>query len=186
MEDGFDIEAPDLRGLIDRVKAADPKLATGIRRALRDSMDEIIADQRAILSGAKPGSIKVASSSLRLVTPRNGRKPYFAKRNTYELGEERDGGVSDLRQQIADGLRGRVTAGKTRQAVSVKTTGPRVDGYNMARVWEKPKFRHPVYGRGFVWQQGKPYFFDPIRKNLPATQQRIADIIDDTIKEIAQ
>lgn len=185
MEDGFDIEAPDLRGLIQKVKDADPKLATGMRRALRSSMDDIIAEQRAILAGAKPGSIKVARSEYRLITPKGGRRPYFAKRNVYETGEDRTGGVSELREQISKGLVGRLTAGKTRQSVSVKTTGPRADGYNMARVWEKKKFRHPVYGRGFVWQQGRPYFFDPIRKNLPATQQRIADIIDDTIKEIA-
>lgn len=46
MVDDFDIEAPDLRTLIARVREFDPKMATALRREFREAGQEIIAQQR--------------------------------------------------------------------------------------------------------------------------------------------
>lgn len=46
MVDGFDVEAPDLRRLFQDVKAFDPKMATALRRELRQSGDEILSAQK--------------------------------------------------------------------------------------------------------------------------------------------
>lgn len=141
----FDIEAPDFRTLIARVKEFDPKMATVLRRELRQSGDGIIAAQRELLAA--------------------------------------DGPVTE---QISAGLRTRVTAGKTRQSVSVKSTGPRVAGYNLAAVFEKRVIRHPVFGDTNAWveQPGRPYFNPPIKREYAAMRGRIADAVENTLRRM--
>lgn len=183
----FDIEAPDLPGLLAHVKEFDPKLATGLRRELRATGDATIAEIRAVLSGSLPGSITPTGHTYRRIVPRNGRKPYFARRVDYKLGAAKTStGVGDLRSQISQGLRTRVVAGRNRQSISIRTNGPRNDGYNMARTWAKRWFRHPVFGHGWVDQQGQDYFWSPVNQNLTAMQDRIADVIDDALARLAQ
>lgn len=187
MADGgieFDIDAPDLRSLLQALREVEPKLATAFRRELRKSGDVIIAEQRAILAGSKPGSINVTGKQWRVIKPRNGA-PYLARRNVFERGEAREGGVSNLRDQISRGLKTRVVAGKTRQSVQIRTTGPNAGGYNMALVWQKKQFRHPVFGGStFVYQQGQPYFFEPITRNQAAVRDNIQAAADDVIRSI--
>lgn len=148
MADGafeFDIDAPDFRALIARVKEFDPKMATALRRELRTSGDGIIDAQRELLDA--------------------------------------DGPVT---QQIAAGLRTRVTAGTTRQSVSIKSTGPRVGGYNLAKVLEKRIIRHPVFGRADQWveQPGRPYFNPPIKREYRDMRDRIENAVADTLRRI--
>ncbi len=189
MSDGlaFDVDTASLRSVLQALKSIDPKLATNLRRELRDAGDDIIAAQRAELTERAP---KVAgrSESWRLITPRrdkNGRtrKPYIARRVTYHAGETRQGGDSELRQQISDGLRTRVITGANREGVEVKTTGPRIGGSNMARVWQSKQFRHPVFGsEGWAVQFGHPYFFGPVTDELRNhMNDRIQSAIDGAI-----
>lgn len=186
MSDGlaFDVDTASLRSVLQALKSIDPKLATNLRRELRDAGDDIIAAQRAELTERAP---KVAgrSESWRLIVPKrdkNGRtrKPYLARRVTYHAGETRQGGDSDLRQQISRGLRTRVLTGAKREGVEVKTTGPRIGGSNMARVWQAKQFRHPVFGgTGWAVQFGHPYFFGPVTDELRTRMQnRVKKAID--------
>ena len=186
MSDGlaFDVDTASLRSVQPALKSIDPKLATNLRRELRDAGDDIIAAQRAELTERAP---KVAgrSESWRLIVPKrdkNGRtrEPYKARRVTYLAGETRQGGDSNLRQQISDGLRTRVITGAKREGVEVKTTGPRIGGSNMARVWQSKQFRHPVFGgEGWAVQFGHPYFFGPVTDELRTRMQnRVKKAID--------
>ena len=178
MSDGlaFDVDTASLRSVLQALKSIDPKLATNLRRELRDAGDDIIAAQRAELTERAP---KVAgrSEGWRLITPKNRKtgktgKPYLARRVTYHAGETRQGGDSDLRQQISRGLRTRVLTGAKREGVEVKTTGPRIGGSNMARVWQAKQFRHPVFGgEGWAVQFGHPYFFGPVTDELRTRMQ---------------
>lgn len=181
---GLDVDTASLREVLAALKRIDPKLATGLRRELRESGVDIIAAQRAELAERAP---KVAgrSESWRLITPRRGkngktRKPYLARRVDYHAGATREGGDSNLRQQIADGLRTRVVTGAKREGVEVKTTGPRIGGSNMARVWQAKQFRHPVFGgAGWAVQFGHPYFFGPVTDELRnRMQDRVKKAID--------
>lgn len=184
----FDIESPDLAGFFARAKSFDPKLATSVRRELRATGDSSIAAQRAILNGPKPGNVSVASREYRLIVPRNGRKPYFARRNVYAYGEAKSGGVGELRDEIAAGLRLRVVAGQTRQSIGIKTSGPRNAGYNMARVWQQAQFRHPVFGTPGAWtyQRGQDYFWGPLTPRLAQMQRKIQAIVEDALAILAQ
>lgn len=185
----FDVDTASLREVLAALKSIDPKLATGLRRELRDAGGDIIAAQRAELADRAP---KVAGRSehWRLISPKRGkdgklRKPYIARRVDYEAGDVREGGTSNLRQQIADGLRTRVVTGSRREGVEVKTTGPRIGGSNMARVWQAKQFRHPVFGgSGWAVQFGHPYFFGPVTDELRNKMRaRVQDAIDDALAQ---
>jgi hypothetical protein len=145
MADGieFDINSPDLRSLIQQVREVEPKLATALRRELRQAGTDIIADQRQQLGG----------------------------------GEVRD--------QIAAGLRTRITAGRTRQSVSIVSSGPRVGGVSLGKLFERRQFRHPVFGTDqYVDQDGYPYFNRPARAGFDAMRSRLEQAVDDTIRRI--
>jgi hypothetical protein len=187
MSDGgpaFTEDNPDLRALLSNLKEVNKQVATNLRRELRAAGDDIIAAQRRVLK-QKPGAVRTAGKVLRLIKPKNGRKPYFAFRQTYESDAPREGGVSKLRDKISKGLRTRVVTTSRREGVEIRTSGPRVDGYNMARVWQSARFRHPVFGDRSKWllQSGQPYFFEPVTKDL-RTNMRAR--IDAAINEALQ
>lgn len=133
------VETPDLRRLLGDLKEVEPRLATALRRELRQAGDEIIGAQQ------------------------------------QELGS------GDLRDEIAAGLRTRVTAGKTRQGVAIRSTGPRKGGANMARVLQMAIIRHPVFGTDtWVDQNGHPYFFKPVTDEL---RNRMTNRVDDALND---
>lgn len=184
MKDDFTVESPRLNEVISRLKEFDPKVARNLRRTLRAAGDDIIAQMRARLAERPPrvgGSVK----KLTRITPKNG-KPYLAFRRTYQPGDVREGGVSNLRDRIAAGLSTRVTATAKREGVEIRTKGPRVGGANMARVYENKQFRHPVFGSDrYAEQFGQPYFYsslgDEFRNRM---QQRIYEAVDDAISTV--
>ncbi|MAP64045.1 MAG: hypothetical protein CMH34_09955 [Microbacterium sp.] len=147
----FDIEQPDLRGLLSSLKEINPKLVTRLRRELRQSGDEITQAQ---------------------------------KRKLREGG----GSSTGLRDRIAQGLKTRIVAGKTRQGIDVKTTGPKVGGYNLARIMQATTFRHPVFGSSeWVDQSGHPYFFEPATNEVrDLMRNRIEAAIEAAVAEAAK
>lgn len=161
------LDTSDLRGLLAAVRDFSPKLATQLRRDLRGVGDDVIARQRAILAGPLPKGVVVTGKRLTRVQAKGKRRAYSRLVNTYGETDRPHAGSygRGLRKQIAAGLKVRVVAGKTRQGVELKTTGPRDGGYNMAKVWNRPRFRHPVFtdnGKVWVYQAGQPYFWGPI------------------------
>jgi hypothetical protein len=104
------------------------------------------------------------------------------------IGKQRDAlGSGDTRDAIGSGLRTRVTAGKTRQSISVSSSGPKRGGANMAKLFELRRFRHPVFGSGtWVEQSGFPYFNTPARSGFDEMRERIADVVDDAIGRVAR
>lgn len=177
----FTVEPINLREILAELREVDPKLANGLRREFRRAGDEILAAQRAALS-KRPPRVGGSTRTLRLIRPRNGRKPYLAIRREYHEGQTRTGGVSQLRSKIAGGLRVRTIASARRQAIEFKSSGPRNGGANMARVFEKRMFRHPVFNNGSAWvpQYGQPYFFKPVNDDM---RRRMADRIERAIDD---
>lgn len=182
----FSFTLPDLRSLFADLKSVGPKLATDVRRGLRRTGDDIIAKQRQILTGALPGPIRKTGSEIRMVYP-TGRKPYLAIRNVYETGEGSDGGVDDLRSKIRAGLKTGITSTANRSSIQIKTTGPRNDGYNMAKTWQSKRFRHPIFGMlGWMDQQGQPYFWGPAYDGVDDMQHKVQRILDDAVNHLAK
>ncbi len=104
-----------------------------------------------------------------------------------QRAELAEGGPSatGTRDQIASGLKTRIVAGKTRQGIDIKTTGPKRDGYNLARIFQSKEIRHPVYGAD-VWveQPGRPYFFKPATSELrDMMRDRIQQVIAEAVEK---
>jgi hypothetical protein len=181
----FHVEPVNLREILAELREVDPKLANGIRREFRKAGDEIITAQRAALA-KRPPRVGGSTKRLVLIRPRRG-KPYYAFRRKYSEGATRTGGVSQLRAKISRGLRVRTSASARRQGIEFKTTGPRNGGANMARVFEKRMFRHPVFGRDGEWapQFGQPYFFKPVTDEMKLRMAaRINTVIDDAFASL--
>lgn len=179
------LEAPGLKGFLDHVKGVDPTLARDLRRELRSSGDDIIAEQRAILRGPRPGSIRKTGQKLKLIVPSDGGRPYIAKRNVFEYGSASSRASTGMREQIADGLHTRVTTGARRQSITVRTNSAKAP---LSRVWEKKRFRAPNFGSRTAWhdQRGQPYFWLPVKGGYERVQQRVADAIDRVLRELAK
>lgn len=103
------------------------------------------------------------------------------------IGRQRaEVGSGEVRDQIAAGLRTRITAGRTRQSVSIGSSGPRRGGASLAKVFERKRFRHPVFGTGeWADQDGHPYFNKPAQEGFDEMRERLAEAVDDMIRRIA-
>ncbi len=182
----FELDTGNLREVLAAVKEFSPKLARELRRSLRSVGDDIIADQRQLLTGKLPGSVAVTGTRNRLVVPKDGRKPYMRKVNVYEererVARDRNRG---MRKAIGAGLKTRVVTGKTRQGVSVRTDR-RISG-PMAQAWQAKRFRHPVFSTGeYVNQLGQPYFWGPAVAGRDAAAKKIDEAIAAAITEMTK
>ncbi len=183
--DDLAIEFPNLREVLAEVRAFSPRLARELRRDLRSVGDQVIAEQKAILDGPLPTGITHTGYTIKRVRPTKGRG-YFRKVRTYADTDVKRSRTRGLREAIKAGLKTRVTAGKSRQEVSVRTTGPKDDGYNMAKVWQSERFRHPVFGSDtWVDQKGQPYFWGPAYRGRDEMQRRVMRAIDAATQQMS-
>lgn len=191
------LELVDLRELITAAKEFSPRLARELRRDLRRSADGVIAEQRAILAGPLPKGVVVTGKRLKRIMAKGKKRAYIRAVNTYGEAEVKNQGRGrGMRQQISAGLKARVVAGKTRQGFELKTTGPRDGGYNMAKVWQRKRFRHPVFADSatqtsadqvWVYQSGQPYFWDPVHDGgLDEMRNRASDAISRTLAAMSK
>lgn len=190
VETAAQVEMPDLRALLADLKEVAPSLARDFRRDLRATGDDIIAQQRSVLSGEPPQAVQVTGKRLKVGTYRNKAGKLVAYKrivNTYGDREGQRRRSRGLRENIKSGLRTRVVAGKTRSGINIRTTGPTDGGYNMARVYEQRLFRHPVFGTDeWAPQRGLPYFWGPVYKGRDEMHKRVQQRIDKAVKELAR
>ncbi|ONI62623.1 hypothetical protein CSIV_14200 [Microbacterium sp. CSI-V] len=154
-----------LRHLLNKMREFPPAVRTPVRRELRALGAPVIAEQKALLDGPLPRGIRKTGFRHKVVHAKRKGKFYLVKTNVYaETDTAGRGQSTGLRAGIKAGLRFRVVAGKTRQGVEFKTTGPKEDGYNKAKFWQKRRFRHPAFGNRsrYVDQAGQPYFRSPV------------------------
>ncbi|MGZ0067862.1 hypothetical protein [Microbacterium arborescens] len=170
-----------LRRLLDSLKEFPPKIRTRVRRELRGLGDETIAEQKSILDRPLPTGTRKSGFTHRLVHSKRKGKFYLVKKNTYSDTDVKRGGRSTgLRDGVKSGLRLRVVAGKTRQGLEFKTTGPKgEDGFNKAKFWNKARFRHPVFGNTerYVDQKGQPYFRAPVMRGRDRLMRSAEEIL---------
>lgn len=178
------IDVSDLRSVLTAAKEYDPALARALRKRLRGTGDEIIAEQRAILSGPLPGLAVKTGKKRVWVTPRDGRRGYWRNVNLYEKSQDAKRSRSTgMRERIKASLKTRVVAGKTRQGVNVRTD-VRTAGV-MAVQWQAARFRHPVFNTGtFVEQRGQQYFWGPAIRGRERAHQQIEQALAEAAAEI--
>lgn len=177
-----------LRRLLSKLREFPPAVRTPVRRELRALGAPVIDAQKAILGGPLPRGLAKTGYRHKLVHSKRKGKFYAVKVNTYtEQDVKRGGRSTGMRAGIAAGLKFRVVAGKTRQGVEFKTTGPKgPDGFNKAKFWQKRRFRHPVFGnrRHYVDQAGQAFFRAPVLQGrdqlLRATEEILTRAAQDT------
>lgn len=185
------IDASELSNLLNAAKGFDAKLSRDLRRAIRDSGDEIVDAMKDVLDEPPPGKLGRARYGKKTYRSKNGKK---YKRRVIKSFDARDGGRVRSRG-MREAIKGAITTSiRTRKSesrgsvASVKITAnankmpagmaPMVKAYNTSKA-----FRHPVFGDEDTWayQAGRPYFgavaFDPAMRR--AMLARIKAALDD-------
>jgi hypothetical protein len=183
-----ELDPSNLREVLAAAKEFNPALARSLRRKLRSTGDEVIAEQKTELDGPLPPGVQVAGKTTRLILPKDGRRPYFRRVNVYEERARASDNrrSTGMRDRIKDSLRTRVVAGKTRQGVQVRADSRRSD---MTHAWESKLFRHPVFGHGgstFVPQRGRPYFWGPAVRGRARAAERVGEALTEAVNVISK
>lgn len=181
----------NLRQVLGDLKEIDPRLATAVRRKLRQSGDEAIAEMRQVLAEPSPGIVVGTRTAL----TKRRMDGTVAKTRRVRLVEvttqaSTSGQSRGSRAQIAAGLRTRVSTGKTRQSVRLSGAGgPFPKSYNL-RLWRHPVRFNPATTTKdqvpWVTQGGRPYFGAVIVKHATAMRSRLYEAIDEALVEISR
>lgn len=174
------ITSPNLRQVLADVKEISPKLATNLRRNLRGVGDDIIKDQRSVLSGALPGNAVKTGQRIRTIKTKKG-KSYLRAVNVYKAESAKRSRTTGMRNRVKESLKTRVVSGKTRSGISIRAD--KSVGGVMVKGWNKKVLRHPVFGNKeqFVSQFGQPYWWEPIKRGQENARRKALDAIDDAL-----
>lgn len=179
----FTLDVSNLRGVITAAKGYSPALARSLRKRLRGTGEAIITEQRAVLDGPLPGNARKTGSKIRWVEPRDGRKGYLRKVNTYDDVAANRTRSRGMRTKIKASLKTRVVAGTTRQGVNVRAES-RIGGA-MTHAWQARRFKHPVFGTDeWATQNGQPYFWGPAVAGRAKARAEIEKALADAVAEI--
>lgn len=171
------ITSPNIREALARAKEIGPAVQRNLRRNLRGVGDDIIKDQRDILSGAKPGNARKAGMRVKRIQRKGSGKAYLRAVNVYKAEAASRSRSTGMRQRVKAALKTRVVAGATRSGISIRAD--KSVGGPMVKVWNKKVIRHPVFGNteSFVTQFGQPYWWDPIKRGrIDAKEKALAAI----------
>lgn len=179
------LDASSVRGRFEKIREFSPKLARAVRRDLRRSGDEIIAEQRAVLAGPLPRGVTVRGQ--RTARWRNAKtgKWHTRRLNVYgEVDVKRTRRSRGMRRSISEGLRTRVVISEKRTSVTVRTTNAKKTGSNF---WQAKRFRHPTFGdrEQMQYQAGQPFFWAPAFRGADRMARRIDTSLDQALASIS-
>jgi hypothetical protein len=151
----LDIQIQNLGQLLRDLKAFEPRLATSLRREIRNAAKVAVQDARAeVLKPPPPRSLSVASRSSR---------------------------SAGTRKAIARGIRVQIVTGKRTNGVRIVSTGAGLsaDRKPMVKAYNTKSFRHRVFG-GDTWvtQRGRPYFGAVIASHQREVQGAVVRAVD--------
>lgn len=175
------ITSPNIKEALARAKEIGPAVQRNLRRSLRGVGDDIIRDQRAILSGAKPGNARKAGMRVKRIQRKGSGKAYLRAVNVYKPQAASRSRSTGMRERIKAALKTRVVAGATRSGISIRAD--KSVGGVMVKGWNKKVFRHPVFGsrEQFVTQYGQPYWWEPIKRGQADAREKALTAIDDAL-----
>lgn len=181
------ITSPNLRQVMAEAKAIGPSIQRKLRKDLRGVGDDIIKDQRSILSAPLPGKAVKSGQRVRLVQARGKKKAYLRAVNVYQAEPASRSRTRGMRTQIKASLKTRVVAGATRSGISIRANKTNKEGFEgVEKVWNKKIIRHPVFKKSgrdaaYVTQFGQPYWWEPINRGQLAARQKALEAIDNAI-----
>lgn len=145
--------------------------------------DDIIKDQKSILSGPLPGNAVKTGQRIRTIKTKKG-KSYLRAVNVYKAESAKRTRSTGMRQKVKDSLKTRVVSGATRSGISIRAD--KSVGGVMVKGWNKKVIRHPVFRKEgktdtFVSQFGQPYWWEPIRRGQDDARKKALDAIEDAL-----
>lgn len=123
------------------------------------------------------------------------------RRNLRHVGDET---IADMRSVIAGGpgsgrygvqagiqagLKTAVATGVRKQGVTLSSRGTGLPDNRkpMLRLYNKPAFRHPVFGRGtWVVQRGQPYFGSVIKRHEDAMTESVWQALEEAFDKMQE
>lgn len=181
----------NIRQVMQDLKEFDPKLATAIRRRLRQTGDQAIAEMKQILAEPSPGIVVGTTTA---VTRRRMDGTIAAQRRVRMVAVQTQASTSGQsrgsREAAAAALRTRVSTGKTRQSVRLTGAGgPFPKAYN-TRVWRHPvRFNPAVTTKDqvpWVSQGGRPYFGAVLIRHAAQMRKDLYEALDEALVAIAR
>ncbi|ALV43117.1 hypothetical protein AU252_19755 [Pseudarthrobacter sulfonivorans] len=179
------ITSPNILEALARAKEIGPAVQRNLRRSLRGVGDDIIKDQKAILSGAKPGVARKAGMRVKKVKRGGTGKVYLRAVNVYKAEAASRSRSTGMRNRVKASLKTRVVAGATRSGISIRAD--KSVGGVMVKGWNKQVIRHPVFHdpdkiqQTFVSQFGQPYWWEPIKRGRIDAKDKALRAIDDAL-----
>ena len=168
---GFDIRA-DTRALLADLKEFDPALARAIRARLRRAGDSTIENMRQLLDEYNGGTVSGWNKALG-VDKRGRARIRRTSANVSEANRSRSRGS---RRAVADGLKLRVTTGRTRTTIRLTATSGA-----LRKALNTASWRHPVFGDTGTWveQPGAQYFNRAIWGHWQEMREQVEDALGD-------
>lgn len=172
----FDVQS-NLRDVLAAVKEFDPKLATEVRKKFRAIGESAIKDMSAILDEPPPGMVtgftyaKQFDSRGRLRRMKTGMSTKGANRRR----------STGQREVVKQGLKTRVTTGKSRTSIRVMATNG-----TLRKVYNTRSWRHPVFGdtENYVEQAGTSYFNRGAYAQKQATEHALRQAIEAALEAV--
>ena len=163
-------EPAQFKAFMASVKEFSPALAASTRRRLRDAGQETVAAIKAKLLEPPPERIASGAPAPRY---KHVRRP---------------GAGSGIRAGLAAGTKIGISTSAKKQGVSITTSSARLPpkAQAMVRAYNKPTFRHPLFGNPNDWikQAGRPFFGAVIAAHKTLFSEAIQDAIADAIHEM--
>lgn len=148
-------EAESFRDLFGKTSGVDAKLKAALRKRMKAAADLAAADVKTEV-----------------------RKPPRSK------GRGRHRG---LRDGIAAGITITLSTSATKVGVAIQATGSKLppDMRRLVRAYNKPRFRHRVFGSStWVDQAGRPYFNAPIEAHQADIQAAVVEAMKDATESL--
>lgn len=170
----------NVKELLAELKQVDPKLATALRRRLRQSGDEALEVMREILAQPSPGVVTARRYSLGLDSRGRARRMVSGVETTGSRGRGRGS-----RLAIANRLKVQVRTGNRASSQGLRISGvgdPFSRSYNLIR-WRHPVRFNPETTMAsqvrWVEQGGRPYFSKAIAAHYKTIYANVDAAIDD-------
>lgn len=150
------VEIRHLGEILRDLKEFEPRLATSLRREIREA-----------------GKIAAKDVQKEVLKPPPER--------VVRVGESRRRRSSGVRAGIARGVRVQIQTGRKSQGVRIVSTGSGLpsDRKPMTKAYNRKAFRHQVFGNGtWVPQRGRPYFGAVIASHRDDVRRAIVRAVD--------
>lgn len=166
-----ELSPESLRKIIAMAKEAPRALKTSVYKNIRAAAQPAAEAAKAAVMEAPPAKVGQGRDYI-------GRRRAPRSNRNYHSG---------LRENIAKGVKIGLGSGAYTMGVRITSSNRylRPDQYRMNRTYDKPVFRHPVFGHGSAAQAGREWFYGPIESKRHEFEGGVAKAMDEAAERLA-